>query len=85
MGLFADNEAINRWLAEHPLVLGSAACALGLILVGLGVHALATGRAMTKRGPDLEGGNATAMAVVWLGFGGLALVFGLYKIVSGLL
>jgi hypothetical protein len=85
MHLFARYEAANNWLAEHPLVLGGGAVVLGLILVGLGVWSLGTGRAPTKRGPDLEGGYAKAMAFVWLGFGALCLLFGLFKIVSGLL
>jgi hypothetical protein len=85
MYLFADNEAINKWLADNPVILGAAALVLAIILVGLGISALRTGRAVTKKGPDLEGGQAKAMAFVWLAFGGLCLLFGLYKIVSGLL
>ncbi|HEY7311634.1 MAG TPA: hypothetical protein VH643_19880 [Gemmataceae bacterium] len=85
MDLFARNEAANNWLADHPAVLGAGAVVLGLILVGLGVWSLVTGQAPTKRGPDLEGGNAKAMAFVWLGFGALCLLFGFFKIVSGLI
>jgi hypothetical protein len=85
MYFFARNEEINQWLAENPLVLGGAAVVLGLILVVLGVYSLITKRAPTKRGPDLEGGHAVAMAVVWLVFGGLCLLFGAFKIVTGLL
>jgi hypothetical protein len=84
MLLFAKNEAINKWLTEHPLVLGGGSVVLALILIGLGIWSLLTGQAPTKRGPDLEGGQAKAMAFVWLGFGALCLLFGLYKIVSGL-
>ena len=47
--------------------------------------ALLTGRAPTKRGPDIEGGSAKVMAFVWLGFGALCLLFGAFKIVGGLL
>lgn len=85
MLLFARNEAANAWLSEHPLVLGAGAAVIGLILVGLGVSALVTGRAPSKRGPDLEGGNAKIMAFVWLGFGSLCLLFGAFKILSGLI
>lgn len=85
MHFFARNEVANNWLADHPVALGLGAGVLGLILVGLGVWSLLTGRAPTKRGPDLEGGNAKAMAFVWLGFGALCLLFGFFKIVSGLL
>jgi hypothetical protein len=85
MYFFARNEEANQWLAENPVILGGAAVVLGLILVGLGVYSLITRRAPTKRGPDLEGGQAVAMAVVWLVFGGLCLLFGAFKIVTGLL
>jgi hypothetical protein len=85
MSFFARNEEINQWLADNPLVLGAGAVVLGLVLVGFGVYALVTKRAPTKRGPDLEGGHAVAMAVIWLVFGGLCLLFGAFKIVTGLL
>jgi uncharacterized membrane protein len=85
MHFFARNEAINNWLADNPVILGSAALVLGLILVVLGVRALVTGRATAKRGPDLQGANAKAMGIVWAAAGSLCLLFGLYKIVSGLL
>ena len=60
MHFFAKNEEANAWLAEHPLVVGLVAIALGLALVGYGVYALVTGRAPTKRGRDLEGNNGKA-------------------------
>jgi hypothetical protein len=85
MHLFAKFEGENQWLAEHPLVVGGGAAVLGLILVGLGVWSLVTGKAPTKRGPDLEGGSAKVMSFIWLGFGALCLLFGLFKIVSGIL
>jgi hypothetical protein len=84
MPLFADrNEEINKWLAEHPVVLGACAVLIGLMLVGLGVSVFITGKAVTKKGPDLEGGQAKAMGYVWLGFGVAAILFGLYKAVAG--
>jgi hypothetical protein len=85
MHFLAKYEATNNWLADHPVILGAGAVVLGLVLVGLGVWSLLAGRAPTRRGPDLEGGTARAMAFVWLGFGGLCLLFGFFKIVSGLL
>ena len=84
MCLFAANEEVNNWLAENPLILGAGALLLGLVLIGFGVYSLITGRAATKRGPDLTGGNAKAMAVIWIVFGVLCLLFGAFKIVSGL-
>lgn len=85
MHRFAKHEAANAWLADHPAALGSGAAVLGVILVLLGAWSLVTGRAPTKRGPELEGNNARAMAFVWLGFGVLCLLFGLFKMVTGLL
>lgn len=85
MQLLARNEEINQWLAEHPLVLGAGAVVLGLVLLGLGASALLTGRAKSKRGADLTGTNAKLMGVIWAVAGAVCLLFGLFKIVSGLL
>ena len=82
---FARNEEINQWLADNPLVLGGGAVVLSLPFFALGVYALVTGVAPTKRGRNLKGSNAKVMAFVWLGFGGLVLLFGLFKIVTGLM
>jgi hypothetical protein len=80
MPLFADlNDDINKWLAGKPLVVAAGAGVIGLILVGLGVMALVTGKAPQKKGKDLEGGQAKAMGFVWLFFGVLAIGFGLFK------
>jgi hypothetical protein len=84
MTLLADvNEAINKWLAENPVILGIAAIVIGFIPLALGISALATGRAAVKKGPDLEGGNAKAMGVVWIVVGAGCLLFGAYKLASG--
>lgn len=85
MIVFARNEEINRWLAEHPVILGLLALVLAIVLLAIGIVSLLTGRAPTKRGPDLEGGQAKAMAIVWLVAGGACLLFALFKIVTGLL
>ena len=77
-----DNRAINQWLEEHPLVLGAGAIALGLVLLLIGINALRTGQATTKRGTQLEGGQAVAMGWIWTAFGGICLLFGLYKCLS---
>ena len=83
--MFARNEEINQWLADNPLVLGGGALVLSLPLLALGVFALVTGTAPTKRGKDLEGNNAKVMGVVWLVAGGLCAAFGLFKVAQGLL
>ena len=85
MILFARNEAANKFLAENPAILGGGALVFALVFFGLGVLALVTGKAPTKRGPDLEGGHAKLMAVIWLLAGSGCLLFGLYKIASALL
>lgn len=83
MFLFArgDNREINKWLDENPLVLGSGAIVLGVVLLVIGLNAIKTQQATTKRGGQLEGGQAVAMGWIWTGFGGLCLLFGLYKVI----
>jgi MFS family permease len=87
MQVFAQSgkEALNQWLEANPLALGAGALVLGLIFVGLGVSALLTGRAVTKRGRKVKGGEAKALAYVWLGFGIICVLFGAFKVVSGVL
>ncbi|MBY0230112.1 MAG: hypothetical protein K2W96_12590 [Gemmataceae bacterium] len=82
MSLFGQKQAVNEWLDQNPMVLGGAALLFGLVFVGLGVSALMTGRAPAKRGDDLEGGSAVAMAVLWLVFGAACLAFGGYKMLA---
>ena len=85
MPLFAQrwSDGANKWLAERPMVVGAGALVLGLILVGLGVSALLTGRARTKYGGQVEGGQAMVLAIVWLVFGIACVAFGLFKMVGG--
>lgn len=83
--LGARNEALNKWLGENPLVLGGIAVAIGLVLVGLGASALMTGKATGKYGQQMEGNTAKMMGFVWAGFGSAAVLFGLFKIATGLM
>jgi len=84
MYLLARNEEINRWLGEHPTVLGGGAVLIGGLLLAFGVYALMTGRSQGKWGHQLEGPMAYLHGALLAGFGGLAILFGLYKIVVGL-
>ena len=85
MNLFADiNDDINQWLSDNPIILGAGALIIGLILVGLGVAAFRSGKATLKNGEEVDGWQAKMMAYVWLIFGVLASLFGVYKIASGL-
>ncbi len=81
--VFARNEAANKWLEEHPLVLGGGAIALGIVLTYFGVTALKTGRTKDKWGREMEGGSAMAMGVIRLVAGVGAILFGLYKSIAG--
>lgn len=83
--LFARNEQVNQWLADNPLVLGGGATVLALVLIGLGVAALVTGQTRDKWGRKVKGTNAKVLGFIWLGFGGLVLLFGLFKIATGLM
>lgn len=48
--VLARNEAINKWLSEHPAVLGGIFVALGLVLAGAGVYEIRTGITRDKYG-----------------------------------
>jgi len=56
--LFAKNEEANKWLSEHPAVLGGGALLIGLILVGVGIPAIISGKATGKYGHEMKGGMA---------------------------
>lgn len=80
--LARGNDAANRWLAEHPMVLGGIFLFLGGLVLAFGINALVTGKSRSKWGIELTGPMAylhgTVMAVAGTGMG----LFGLYKFVS---
>ena len=77
------NAEANQWLDEHPMVLGSGAVALGLVLLGFGIVGLKKGTTTDKRGRQLTGGSAQAMNIVRLVAGVACVGFGLFKMVAG--
>lgn len=86
LSLFAASEAeINQWLEQNPLVLGGIALLIGLVLLGFGVKALLTGVSHSKWGTEFNGPMAHLHGIILTGFGGLVILFALYKIVVGLL
>jgi hypothetical protein len=85
MFLFAQNEEINQWLSEHPAVLGGGAMVIGGLLLAFGIKALLTGRSQGKWGHQMEGSMAYVHGALLAGFGGLAILFGLYKVAMGVL
>jgi hypothetical protein len=85
MYLLARNEEINQWLSENPTVLGGGAIVIGGLLLAFGVRALLSGRSQGKWGVQLEGPMAYLHGAIMAGFGGLAILFGLYKVAIGLM
>lgn len=85
MYLLARNEEINKWLSENPAVLGGGALVIGGLLLAFGLKALLSGRSQGKYGVQFEGPMAYLHGAVLAGFGGLAILFGLFKVVSAML
>jgi hypothetical protein len=83
--MFARNEEINQWLADNPLVLGGGAIVLSLPLLALAIFSFVTGRAPSKWGHEHRGSSAMVMGFVWLAAGGACMMFGMFKVVSGLM
>jgi hypothetical protein len=82
--LVAAKTEMDRWLAEHPLVLGGCALALGAILLGFGLKDILTGTARTKWGGQVTGGTAQFYGIVRAAGGAICMLFGLYKLLEGL-
>ncbi|GAB4145689.1 MAG: hypothetical protein Tsb009_17940 [Planctomycetaceae bacterium] len=83
--LFArrNNEEVNNWLGQHPLVLGLIFLVIGLVVGGWGLFELKSGVAHDKRGREMSGGAAKAMAIIRIVAGSGCLLFGLYKMIAG--
>lgn len=77
------NEEINQWLGEHPMVLGLIFLAIGAAVGGWGLHELSTGVAHDKRGNELSGNTAKALAIVRIVAGAGCILFALYKMLAG--
>lgn len=77
------NEEINSWLGEHPVVLGLIFLVIGAVVGGWGLNELRTGVAYSKRGKELSGDTAKAMAIVRIVAGAGCILFALYKIFLG--
>jgi hypothetical protein len=77
------NPEINRWLEEHPAVLGLIFLAIGVALLGSAVNELRTGVVHDKRGNELTGGTAKVTTFVRLVAGIGCCGFGLFKLVAG--
>jgi hypothetical protein len=84
MYLLARNEAANKWLAEHPAVLGAGAIGIGALLLFFGISALISGRSTDKWGREHQGGTAYLVGGIQTLFGAGATLFGLFKLVSSL-
>lgn len=81
----SHQQEINQWLEENPLVLGGMFLVLGLVLLGFGVAALATGRSRSKYGRKLEGPMARVHGGVLAAAGAFCLVFALFKLFGAVL
>lgn len=81
--LFARNEEINKWLGEHPLIVGLIFLLIGLAAGGWGLYELLTGVAYNKRGGEVKGSMAKVLAIVRIVAGAGCILFAMYKILIG--
>ncbi len=82
--LLADaKDDFNRYLDEHPMVLGAAALVLGLMVAGWGTVSLITGKTRDNYGRKMEGAWVPFVAIIRIFFGLAAVVFGIYKMLFG--
>jgi len=86
--LFAQrgrNSEINQWLGENPLFLGLIVFSIGSVLALSGVWELKKGVAHDKYGNEIKGGMGRVIAIIRLVFGSGFAIFGLVKIVAGII
>lgn len=77
--VLARNEAINKWLYEHPLILGLLFLAIGVAVGASGLYGLMTSTTRTKFGDEVSGGRAKFLSVIRLLAGVACVLFGLYQ------
>jgi hypothetical protein len=78
-----EHREANEWLAQHPMALGLMFLAIGLVIGGWGLYELLTGTAHDKRGRQLTGGTAKALAIVRIVAGVACLGFAIFKMIAG--
>lgn len=83
--LLARNEEINKWLGEHPAILGAIALVLGLALLGFGISALVTGQSRGKYGREMKGSTAYVHGAILAVAGVGCVLFALYQLISALI
>ena len=82
--LIAAQTEFDRWLDQHPVVLGLGALLIGAMLLAFAARTIVTGTARTKWGREVEGAEAHVYGVIRLVAGIGLILFGAYKILAGL-
>ena len=77
------HDEANKWLDQHPMMLGSIALVFGPGLIAYGIYSLSQGVTRDKRGRKMTGGAAQAMSIIRLVAGVGCAGFGLYKMIAG--
>ena len=82
--LFAEQTEFDRWLDAHPLALGGIAFLIGAALVTYGMRNVFTGTTRNKWGMEVEGAEADLYGVIRMAAGVGLILFGIYKLITGL-
>ena len=77
------NSSANKWLSEHPLVLGLLALLIGAAVGGSGIYEMGKGVSRDKYGNEIKGGLGKLTAVFRVVIGATLCVFGVYKMLAG--